>query len=130
MAQAQMRQSGVVRTWVDRTPVEDALARGTDDWLHVADFASIAKRFAPGPPEATRFLALGLIATVVFDGLMVLGDADELGFREWPLSPGDGLRRVAELWDPADLFPTPGAVAWLSNTERGDSIGQAVLERE
>lgn len=125
-----MRQSGAVTTWEDRTPVEDALARGRDDWLHVADFASIARRFAPTPPEATRLLALGLIATVVFDGFMLLGDADESGFHEWPLSPGDGLRRVAELWDPTDLFPTPGAVAWLLNTERGNAIGQAVLDRE
>jgi hypothetical protein len=119
-----------VTTWDERTLVEDAAARGADDWLHVADFVDIVRRFVTEPPEAIRLLALGLIAEVVSDGLMVAGTADEFGFHVWPVASGDAMRQVAELWDSSELCPTPGAVAWFSNTERGNEIGRAVLERE
>jgi hypothetical protein len=116
--------------WDDRTLVEDATARAVDDWIHVADFVDIARRTAINSIESVRLLALGLMTEVLCGGLMVAGDADELGFHAWEVSPAQAICQVMELWDPDELSPTPGAVAWFSNTSRGEALGRAVLDRE
>jgi hypothetical protein len=116
--------------WDHRSLVEDALARSMDDWLHVADFTSIVSRSGLATAEGLRAAAIGLITQVLVDGLMAAGDVDEFGFHAWPESGSPAIDRIVQLWDPSDPYPAPGSVAWLARTERGTSVGQAVLDRE
>jgi hypothetical protein len=125
-----MEDSHLVKPWDHRGLIEDVLARGMDDWLHLAEFVSIAKRTRVNGPEALRALALGLIAEVVCEGLMVPGDADEAGFHPWTLTPGDAIQRIVQGWSEDNLYPTPGSVAWFKLTPDGEKVGQGVLARE
>ena len=106
------------------------MARALDDWLHVADFVSIARRTGLTTPEAVRALALGLITELLVGGLMVAGDADQAGFHEWKVTPGDAIQRIVQSWNEDDSVPAPGAVAWFRNTSNGAKIGEAVIARE
>jgi len=110
--------------------VEDVLARACDDWLHVAEFAGIAKRVGVDGAEALRATAIGLIVLVLVGDLMVIGDVDGLGFHAWPGSVGDAVKRLVQTWPPDEPFPPPGAVAWLSVTPEGQRVGEEVLLRE
>jgi hypothetical protein len=116
--------------WDRRGLQEDAMVRALDDWLHVADFVSIARRTGVTRSESLRAIALGLIAEMLVQDLMVAGDADQSGFHDWELSPGDATQRIVETWSKDDLAPSPGAVAWFRNTSKGDNIGEAVAARE
>lgn len=110
--------------------LEDALARGIDDWLHAAEFSAIARRAAAVGVEGLRALAIGLIAEALIDGAMVAGDVDDSGFHPWPEAPIDAITRVVRSWNREEPFPTPGSVAWFANTAKGDEIGRSVLDRE
>jgi hypothetical protein len=101
-----------------------------DDWLHVAEFTGIVRRAGLATSDVLRAAAIGLISQVLISGLMVAGDVNELGFQQWPGTPAEAIVRIVESWDPAEPFPTPGSVAWLSNTPKGEQLGQAVLDRE
>jgi hypothetical protein len=116
--------------WAKWNPIEDALARATVDWLHVADFAAVASRFCAENDEAVRALALGLIAEVLAKKLMISGDLDRFGFHRWEGSEGESIVRVIKDWSPGEISPTPGSVAWFECTESGRLIGESVLLRE
>jgi len=117
-----------VTLWNRRGLVEDVLARAVDDWVHVADFVSVAKRSRLADSESIRDLALGLIAEVLGQELMVAGTVDDGGFHPWPEE--DPIRRIVKSWEMNDLSPTPGAVAWFDLTPKGEEIGRGVLARE
>ena len=119
-----------MKAWDRRTLIEDALARAVDDWVHVADFIAIARRTQLDSPEALRALALGLIVELLAKGMVVAGDADELGFHPWEIAPEDAILRVVESWSEDDVSPTPGSVAWFTTTSTGKRIGRDVLARE
>jgi hypothetical protein len=116
--------------WEQRGLIEDVLARAMDDWLHAAEFSGIVRRTGMATAEGVRAAAIGLIAQVLVDGLMVAGDVDELGFHQWPGPTADAIVRIVQCWDPAEPFPTPGSVAWFECTARGKQLGEAVIERE
>ena len=82
--------------WEDRTAVEDAVARAMDDWLRIGDFVDIVRRFGVTNPESLRLTAIGLMSDVLLQGLMVAGNADELGFHPWGGSRSDALLRIVE----------------------------------
>ena len=116
----------------NRTPKEDVLVEGLSDWadagwvLGSTDIAGISDI------SVRRTLAIGIIAELVTEGLMVPGDADEQGHHPWPHSAGDAIERIVREWlaDWPNEIPTPGAIVWLANTAKGDEIGRRVLERE
>lgn len=122
--------SGPERDWAHRGLMEDALARSVDDWLHVAEFSDIARRACDERVEALRATGIGLIVIALVEGLMVIGDVDDVGFHAWPGSLSDSIERLVQLWDPQEPFPTPGSVAWLACTPKGEMLGNAVLDRE
>lgn len=118
-------------TFDDRSLLEDLLARSVDDWVSDAALIGIARRLTVSDPEAQRLLAIGLVAQVLVQGLMVAGDLDAVGHQPWECSPGDAVARVAEEWLARSNTPlAPGEVVWLDNTEAGRLIGEAVLARE
>jgi hypothetical protein len=121
----------VPTTWDDRTILEDVLARGVDDWVYEAEVFTIARRSGLTEPDQLRALSLGLITEVIVRGLMTPGEYDGETHRPWDCSTGDAVVRITEDWLASrDDVPTPGSVVWLSNTELGERMGKAVLDRE
>jgi uncharacterized protein YuzE len=90
---------------------------------------NVVKRAGVKSAEGVRALAIGLIAHLLANGLMVAGDVDDFGFHQWPGSPGDAIVRIVQSWDPAEPYPTPGSVAWLNCTPKGEALGEAALKR-
>ncbi len=118
-------------TWDERSLAEDVLANGVDDWVYAAWVAGIACRTGVSDPSAIRYLSIGLIAELLATGLMVAGDVTDQGHVPWPVSIGAAIERIAMEWaavGDAQLYP--GQLVWLANTELGNRLGQAVLNRE
>lgn len=115
-----------------RTPKEDVLVGGLDDWAYAGWVYGSTRHSGLVDPESRRALSIGLIAELVMEGLMVPGDVDDGGFHPWDLAPGASVERITRLWlnDWHDEIPPPGAIVWLENTDAGDVIARSVLARE
>jgi len=116
----------------DRTLIEDLVANGVDDWVYEALVCgNIARRVVSLPVER-RAVALGLIAEVLFTGLMVAGETPKgRGFVPWESGPLESLARIARAWMPReDPDVGPGEIVWLRNTAKGNTLGREVLKRE
>jgi hypothetical protein len=117
-------------TWDKRSLIEDALANGVDDWVYAAWIAGIAGRVV-SDPDVVRHVSLGLIAELLLNGWMVAGDVTDVGHVPWEISTAAAIERITREWmtiGDAQLYP--GQIVWLANTERGNELGQAVLDRE
>ena len=115
-----------------RTPEEDVLVGGLDDWADAAWVYGSTRLAGEMVPGRRRTLALGVIAELLVGRLVVPGDVDDQGHHTWPCSPGEAVERITREWLTAwrDEIPTPGAIVWLANTARGDEIARHVLARE
>lgn len=115
-----------------RTPREDVLVGGLDDWAYAAWVYQSTSLAGITDSIQRRTLAIGLIAELLVEGLMLAGDVDEHGHHPWPHSVGDAIERITRTWltEWPDEIPTPGAIAWLANTEAGNRAGREVLARE
>lgn len=117
--------------WDDRTLVEDALARGVDDWVYAAEIYDIAARSGIVDPEQVRMLGVGLLAELLTRGLMVPGDVHGGTHKPWDCSVGEAMARIEKEWlSWGTTVPTPGAIVWLDLTPAGRVIGEAVVARE
>lgn len=115
-----------------RTPKEDLLVGGLDDWVYASWALQSAKLTGEQHVPALIAATLTLIAEVLEEGLMVAGDVDEGRHIPWDLTASQAMTNIASEWerDWAGQVPTPGAVTWLANTEAGDRLAHAVLARE
>jgi len=115
-----------------RTPKEDLLVGGLDDWADAGWALQSARLSGATDPVALRDLTLSLIAEVLREGLMVPGDIVGGDHVPWHGSAQETAERITREWvdEWGDEVPTPGAIVWLSNTEAGDEIARAVLARE
>lgn len=117
--------------WDQRGLVDDVLARGIDDWIDLGLVIDIARRAAPSSEEARTLLAIGIVSTVLIEGLMLAGTVSEGSFLPWKSSPSDAAMQIVREWRDVGNRPLrPGEIAWLCNTDAGDLVGHAVLERE
>lgn len=116
----------------DRTPKEDVLVGGLADWAYAAWVYGSTRLAGLVEPEQRRTLALGLIAELLVEGLMVAGDVDETGHHPWQCSPGEAIERITREWltEWGAETPTPGAIVWLAITETGRERAHLVLARE
>lgn len=114
-----------------RTLTEDLLARAAEDWVSAAEVISLVRRSGVTDPSTLRDLAVGLVARLLAEGLVVAGDFDGVQHVPWPLQEGDAMYRVAAEWAAVeDPFVMPGAIFWLDTTPRGQAVGEAVWRRE
>ncbi|AEI13416.1 hypothetical protein [Cellulomonas gilvus] len=115
-----------------RTPKEDLLVGGLDDWADAGWALMSARLGGAEDPVALRDYTLGLIAEVLDEGLMVAGDVIAGEHIPWPGSAEEAADRIRRDWldEWGEDVPTPGSVVWLANTSAGDEIGRAVLARE
>jgi hypothetical protein len=113
-----------------RSPIEDLLVAGLDDWLDTGWM--VTPIWDSTPPPNRKATAVGLIAELLIDELMVAGALTDRGFEPWECSPGDSLSRITREWLDVwrDVLPTPGAIAWFAITKKGTQLAQAVLARE
>jgi hypothetical protein len=115
-----------------RTPKEDLLVGGLDDWADLGWVIQSARLTGATDSAALRALALALIRAVLEEGLMVAGDIVGGDFQPWSTSSEASVSRIEGEWAArwGDAIPTPGSIAWLANTERGDALARNVLRRE
>jgi len=119
-------------TMDNRTPKEDVLVGGLDDWAYAGWVYGSTRLAGITDSEQRRGLAIGLIAELLVEGLMVAGDVDDQGHHPWPHPTGDAIERITREWLtewPNDV-PAPGAIVWLANTPAGNEIARRVLARE
>lgn len=115
-----------------RTPKEDLLVGGLDDWADAGWALQSARLSGETDPVALRDLTLRLIAEVLNEGLMVAGDIVGEKHVPWHGSPEEVAERIRREWldEWGEEIPTPGAVVWVDNTPAGDVIARGVLARE
>lgn len=112
--------------------IEKLLVDGLDDYGSANWVVAIARReLNIADIRDLRAISLGLIAELLMEGLMVAGDL-EFHFYPWDLEPHAALRRIIDEWLEWGLeeSPTPGAICWLDNTEKGNEIARRAFERE
>ncbi len=117
--------------WPERSLVEDVLAHAAEDWVVPALLLTVV-RDACGvkDPHALRDMAVGLLARLVADGLVVIGDVRGTHV-PWNCRPEEAVLRVAQEWAlREDPFVMPGELFWLDATPAGEAIGKAVWARE
>ena len=119
-------------TSAQRTPKEDLLVGGLDDWAAAGWALQSARLSGETDPVALRDLTLALIAGVLNNGLMVAGDVIAGEHVPWHGSAEEVAERISREWldEWGEEVPTPGAIVWLDNTAAGDEIARAVLARE
>lgn len=115
-----------------RTPLEDLLVGGLDDWIYASWVCVSAALTGVTERSALRELSLGMIAEALAGGLMVPGDISDGRHLPWDCTDGEAMMRITREWvnDWGDQDPTPGAIVWLANTTAGDRIAHGVLCRE
>ena len=116
--------------WDERTLEEDLLARAAEDWVHPSELLNVVRRSGASDPSDLRDLAVGLLARVLFDHLVCVGDVGDEHV-PWEGTPGDVLGRVIREWSERDdPYVMPGELFWVDTTSAGQAIGEAVLARE
>ncbi|MGL5817132.1 MAG: hypothetical protein ACRCYR_06195 [Phycicoccus sp.] len=115
-----------------RTPKEDLLVGGLDDWADAGWALQSARLSGETNLIALRDVTLTLIAEVLREGLMVAGDLMGNEHVPWHGEPEEWMEHVRQEWldEWGDEVPTPGAIVWLSNTQAGDEVARDVLGRE
>lgn len=115
-----------------RTPLEDLLVSGLDDWADAGWALQSARLTGETEPSVLRDITLDLIAEVLRKGLMVAGDLVGSEHVSWHGEPQEWAERIRREWldEWGDEVPTPGAIVWLNNTQAGDEVARDVLARE
>jgi hypothetical protein len=110
---------------------EDLLARAAEDWVSAAEAIDLVRSAGMADPSDCRDLAVGLIARLLGEGLILAGDIEGLEHSPWPLSTGEAILRIASEWaSVSDPFVMPGSIVWLDTTPEGLAIGESVWRRE
>lgn len=116
--------------WIGRTLSEDLLARAAQDWVHPSELLDIALRTGVSVPHDLRDLSIGLLARMLVEGMVVVGDVGDKHV-PWVGTPGEVICRVIREWtERDDPFVMPGELFWVDTTSAGQAIGEAVLARE
>ena len=106
--------------------VNDVLKRGLDDWVDAAELAHVVRSNGCSTPTEVREIALMVIAELLHNELMQVGDVTYDGFKEWSVTSTEALDRIAREWN-SGKGPNLGEICWLSNTEEGDRRAKSVL---
>ncbi len=116
----------------NRTLKEDLLVGGLDDWADAGWVLQTVRRAGLTDHADLRRLAIGLIAELITEHLVVPGDISVGDHVPWQCSEGEAIERIVREWldEWGEDVPTPGAIVWLDNTPAGDETARTVLRRE
>jgi hypothetical protein len=119
-------------TCAQRTPKEDLLIGGLDDWADAGWALQSMRLSGASDPIALRDMTLTLIAEVLDERLMVAGDIVSGNHVPWHESAKEAAERIRREWvnEWGNEVPTPGAIVWLSNTAAGDEMARSALSRD
>ena len=119
------------KAWDYRSLEEDLLARAVDDWVNPSELLTVVRRSGITDPNVLRDLAIGLLARMLVENLVVVGDIGQTHI-PWEGTPGEVICRIIRWWgeldNPFDVIS--GGMFWIDLTSAGEAIGKAVLERE
>lgn len=116
--------------WANRTLEEDLLARAAEDWVHPSELLNVVRRSGASSPSDLRDLAVGLLARMLAEHLVVVGDVGDAHV-PWSGTHGEILQRIVREWtDRDDPYVMPGELFWVDTTGTGQALGEAVLARE
>lgn len=102
---------------------DKVLKKGEDDWVYLAEVASLVRQEMPDASEPTVVeCTLRILRELAEAGLVVIGDLSgtEGSFTPWRLSTTEALKRVRDEWAALKTPVNLGDVGWLSNTPDGD----------
>ena len=102
---------------------EKVLKRGEDDWIYLAEVASLVRQEMPDANESTiRECTLRVLRELTETGLVVIGDLSgrDGDFVSWKLSTAEALERIRDEWENLGAPINLGDICWLSNTTEGD----------
>jgi len=113
--------------------IEDVLFNGLEDYASAFDVIAATRDYYPDLDRDGRWrLSLEAIKYLIREDLMVPGELREDGFKPWPLTKEEMLRRIEEEWEklPEDLDQLFfGQVCWLEITPKGEKLGKEIAER-
>ncbi len=102
--------------------VDEILLRGSDDWLMLAEVASLAKHVGgASSDEEVRVMSLSTIRFLLDEGLIRVGDVSDGGFFEWPVKREEAMARLEREWGALGHVPEPGDLCWVATTDAGDA---------
>jgi hypothetical protein len=108
-------------------PRAEILWSATDDWVSLAEAATIVADDRPVTGENVRAETLDILTGLLEDDLMQVGEVMG-GFQPWGLDLRAALTRIAERWrDPSrQLSPFEGT--WFANTVAGEALAHELAE--
>lgn len=108
-------------------PRAEILWSGTDDWVSIAEAATIVADERPVNSEDVRTETLDILAGLLQDNLVQAGDVIN-GFQPWHLSAEAALARIAEQWaDPARTLSLFEGI-WFANTAAGEALAYELAD--
>lgn len=120
----------MAESWATRTLDEDLLARAAEDWVHPSELLDVVRRSGLSDLSTLRDLAVGLLARLLVEGLVVVGDVGD-SHVPWDGTPGEVLQRVVHEWsERVDPAVAPGELFWVDTTAAGQQVGESVWARE
>lgn len=128
--------------------VSELLIDGTQDDIGAYWVAATAAQHGATSLEDIKNVSLQIIRRLLLDGLMQIGSIEGVGFNPelptqyervvflpWNLSIEAAMERVDREWTPAIksppfVYPEPGAVCWLVNTDKGNQVARHLIEQQ
>lgn len=107
------------------TTQERVLKIGEDDWIYLAQVASIVHDEMSHASEQDIINAtLGIIRDLVDAEFLVIGDLTGAGgrFKPWWLSTPEAIQQIRTRWLALKRPINLGDVCWFSNTPKGDKM--------
>jgi hypothetical protein len=112
--------------------IYEILENGADDWLYLAEIVWRVKCVVGASSDVElRRMSLDLMRDLVQRGLMEIGDVDvsgKKGFTKWDMPIETALERVEREWKALGRDPSMWEICWLSNTDKGNEIGNSLLD--
>ncbi|NMO93216.1 hypothetical protein [Actinomycetospora sp. TBRC 11914] len=108
-------------------PRAEILWSATDDWVSLSEAAWIVRDEQPVDPVAWKRETLALLADLLREKLMIVGDVSE-EFRPWQLSDDDAVKEIDRRWEEPfeDISPFHGV--WFANTPAGEVLAEQLAD--
>jgi hypothetical protein len=116
----------------DRTPLEDVLVGGLDDYIRNVEVFGSASGTGIEDDGVLRQLSIGTVAEMLYRGLAVPGTCTiEHGFVEIEQDWWMTLKDIVQRWYAIDALPSlDKGVFWLKTTPDAEEMGRAIWARD